>query len=458
MNITLFSGFSKRRNSTKQPSGGTPFSVVLKDNTSLMRPSFLLSSVDWSWNYAQWGSNYYYVTDIVQESNNTFRVECALDEMATFKTAIGNYTTLISRSSATENFKVIDTLYPAKASPTTVDTPYGATTVFTDNISNGCYVMATVGNTGNHFYVMTQTRFNSVCYWMFPALGMDYGQWALMSATQALAGGQDNILKNIVSLKWLPIDYSLVSSYLTATADTHIGNWTMPHANAELVGDTNIPISSLDMVFGDRADQGARGEWLYQAPFANYAVYVPPFGRIEVSGENLKKAGLTVVANIAVNVISGNCTLRLYYKNGAMIGVYNTNIACDMASGGTTYNYGGVASAVAGAVSAYAQNNTAGVVGGIASAVVSAIPSGTQIGGGISGVAPDISVPKRTYAVYFDPIDENKAELGRPLAEVRQISTIAGYIKCADAQLALAGHEEEMTKVNSILNSGFFYE
>ena len=458
MTVTFYSGFSKRRNSTKQPSGGTAKTVLLKENTSEMHPAFVLSSVDWAWNYASWGGRYYYVNDIVSEGNNLFRVECELDSMATFKAQIGAYSTLISRSSATYNARVMDTIYPAKAQNTTTDTPYGASTIFTDNISNGCYVMATVGNTGNHFYVMTQSRFNSVCYWLFPALGMSYDQWALMTVGQALAGGQDNILKNIVSLKWLPIDYALVSGYLTATADTHIGNWTMPHANAELVGDTNVPLASIDMSFADRADGGARGDWLYQAPFANYAVYIPPWGRIEVDGTYMKRAGLTVTANIAVNLVSGNATLRLYYKHGPMLGVYNTNLACEMASGGQTYNFGGIASAIAGAVSAYAENNTAGVVGGIASAVVSSIPSGTQIGGGISGVAPDISVPKRTYVTYFDPIDENNAELGRPLGEVRTISSIAGYVKCASASLAIAGHASEMVEINGMLNSGFFYE
>lgn len=458
MTVLFYSGFYKRKNSTKQPSGGTGFSVVLKENTSMMRPSFLVSTVDWSWNYAKWGARYYYVDDIVVETNNTFRVVCSLDILATFRADIGAYSTLISRASADQDYKVIDTIYPAKTFPTTAQLPYGGVTPFTDSVANGTYVMATVGNTGNHFYVMSQSRFNSVCNWLFPALGMNYNDWVLMTAGQALAGGQDNIMKNVVSLKWLPIDYTAISGYLTDTADTRIGNWTMPHHNSELAGDTNVPLVSVDLVFADRADQGARGEWLYQAPFANYCVYVPIFGRIEVDGTNLKKANMTIACNMSINLISGNVNMRLYYKGGSMIGSYNANVASDMASGGTTYNFGGVASSIAGAISAYAENNTAGVVGGIASAVVSAIPSGSQIGGGVSGVSPDITLPLRTYATYFDPIEENNAELGRPLAQVRQISSLGGFVKCAEPKISIAGHEEEMSFINGALATGIFYE
>ena len=66
--------------------------------------------------------------------------------------------------------------------------------------------------------------------------------------------------------------------------------------------------------------------------------------------------------------------------------------------------------------------------------------------------------PWYAEATYFDPIEENRAELGRPLGKLKQISTLSGYVQTAKAQLAIAGHEEEMTKVNAILDSGFFYE
>ena len=51
MQITIFSGFSKEHNSTKQPSGGTVVNCYLKDDTSLINPVFVLDSANFSVNY-----------------------------------------------------------------------------------------------------------------------------------------------------------------------------------------------------------------------------------------------------------------------------------------------------------------------------------------------------------------------------------------------------------------------
>ena len=462
MNVTFYSGFSKRRNSTKRPTGGTTKSVVLKENTSLMRPAFVVSSVTWAWNYCTAWQNYYYITDIVAEANGLFRVECELDVMATFKVSIGAYTTLISRAASDDNLDVMDTIYPAKTGPETKRVQISNSGIFTGTITDGTVVMGTVGNDGQHFYVMSWTRFSSVCYWLFPALGMDFGTWALLEAGQALAGGNNTLLQSITLLKWLPITYSSISGLLTATADTHIGNWTMPHANSEVTGSAIGQILGTLITFPARDDAGARGKWLYTSPFAEYSVYIPPFGLINVDGNYLLKSGRQITADIMAEIVTGNVTLRLYYALGnsapKMIGVYNANVGLDMRAGGGVANLGGIASGIGGAVASAISDNYMGAAASLASAARSFIPQGSQIGGGVSGPTPDIAQPWFAYATYYDPIDENNTELGRPLGEVKTISSLSGYVQCANAQLALMGHEEEMVKVNGILNSGFFYE
>ena len=462
MTATFISGFSKRRNSTKRPSGGTSKTVVLKDNTSLMKPAFLLSTVTWSWNYCVWNGNYYWITDIVQEANALFRVECEMDVLATFKVSIGNYSTLIARAASDQNFNVIDTIYPAKAVPITKRTQITNPGIFTPNINAGTIVMATVGKDGQHYYLMDMTRFRSVCYWLFPALGMDFNTWSAMNIQQALAGGLNTILQNITALKWLPITYSTISGMLTATSSTFIGNWEMPHANSELTGSLSARILGTLISFADRDDAGARGKWLYQAPFASYSVYIPPFGKIEVDGQYLVSAGRQIVADIMADLLGGNVTLRLYYSTGQsgpkMLGVYNANVGYNMEAGGAAMNFGGIASSIASAAVSYAAGNKMAALSSIASAATSFIPGGAQIGGGIAGPAPDIGETWFADATYFDPIDENQAELGRPLGEVKAISTLSGYVQCADASLSMPGHEIEMIKVNDFLNGGFFYE
>ena len=464
MNVTVFHGFSKRRNSTKRPSGGSSISCTLKENTSHMKPEIIISGVQYPWdiNYMQWGSHYYYVNDVVQEANNYYRLVCALDVMATFKTQIGNYSTLIARSSADENYNVVDTLYPALASPTTKMQTISNAGIFTSNISNGTVVMGTVGNNGQHFYCMSWSKFQSVCNWLFPALGMDFSSWAVMNVGQALAGGLNTILDSITLLKWLPISYSVVSPHLTATSETYIGNWTMPHSNYEIIGNAVSQVLGTTVTFPNRDDAGARGKWLYMTPFADYSIYIPPFGMIALDGAYLVPSGRQVTIDIMAEFVTGNVTLRLYYSLGntapKMVGVYNANIGLDMRAGGGAANFGGIVSGIGGAVASAISNNYAGAAASLASAAQAFIPHGSQIGGGVSGPTPDIAAQWMAYATYYDPVEENNAEFGRPLMEVAQISTLAGFVQCANASLEIPGHAEEMSEINGMLNTGFFFE
>lgn len=468
MTVTFYSGFSKRKNSTKRPTGGTAKTVTLKENTSLQRPAFLVSSVTWSWNYCTAWQFYYYVTDIVAEGNGLYRVECEVDVMASFKVEIGSYSTLIARAASDQDYYVMDSLYPAKAGPTTKYANVTNPGLFTNDRSAGCIVMGTIGQNGQRVYVMSPSAFATFCFRLFPDLQdsggnpVNFVDWISAEISQAIAGGLQTILQNITFLRWVPVSFSAISSLLTSVSHVYIGNWDMITPAYELAGSTVARISSTLLSFPDRDDAGARGKWLYMAPFGYYSVYIPPFGMITVDGSFLVPSGRQITCDMLCNVMTGNLTMRLYYSLGnsspKMIGVYNANIGFEMKVGGASYNLGGVASGAVSAAANLLAENYVGVVGSMASAAKSMVPGGAQVGGGVSGPAPDLTENWYVYATYYDPIEENQAELGRPLGKVKTISSLSGYIQCANAQISLMGFEQEMDKVNGILNSGFFYE
>ena len=464
MNVTFYSGFSKRRNSTKRPTGGTTKSVVLKENTSLMRPAFVVSSVTWTWNYCTAWQNYYYITDIVAEANGLFRVECELDVMATFKDSIGAYTTLISRAASDQNYDVIDNMYPSMTRPITKRVAISNPGLYSTSRAAGCYVVGVVGGNGQEFFVLTPNEFFQFLSVLMPPLtGYTLNDWLDAQITQAPAGGLASILQNIVLLKWLPLNYSLIASKLDRVTSCMIGNFIVSGVSlGRLYGDTTAQILSTAITFPDRDDNGARGRWLYTAPFANYSVYIPPFGLISIDSSYITSAGRQLVADIMAEYISGTVTLRLYYSTSysgpKMIGVYNANISQDLKAGGSGANMISAISGAIGAIGAIATENYGALAASIASAGTSMLPQSSVVGGGVSGPTPDLGAVWYAYATYFEPIEENRTELGRPLAEVKTISSLSGFVQCANAQLALAGHEEEMVKVNGILNSGFFYE
>ena len=60
MQINVWSGFSKRSNSTKRPTAGTVKTVVLKDPCDIKNPTFILESAANDFNYVEAFGNYYY--------------------------------------------------------------------------------------------------------------------------------------------------------------------------------------------------------------------------------------------------------------------------------------------------------------------------------------------------------------------------------------------------------------
>lgn len=174
--ITAYT-FSKRINSTKQPTGltGTDYSVVLKDRTSYENPVFLLSSGTLpTFNYVQWGTWYYFVDDIVIERNDLYNVKCSLDVLATYKTEIGATAAFVLYDT-TSNTEIPDTRLSNKTS-TSVSMSYapGSFNLFE---ASETVIVGIVGQ-------------NSTAH------------WAMTPATaRSLLAGIDTWMNNI-SLKW----------------------------------------------------------------------------------------------------------------------------------------------------------------------------------------------------------------------------------------------------------------
>lgn len=482
MNLTIWVNFEKRRNSTKQPTGGDGiYDVMLKENTSLMNPHFIMTGTNIEANYCKWADRYYYIDDIIFLSNTQKELVCTLDVLATFKTAIGNYTTLISRASNSSAWdgRIIDTIYPAKAIPMRREVLYQSFAQFTLNRAAGTIVMGTVGNAGNKWYMMSAAEFTRVCSSLFPLDidgNTDLDVWIAQNVTQALAGGLQSIMANIVSLKWLPIVWSsaLTSDVIsTPVSEISIGNWKVnvgvgADPVREIVGNTVHLITSAAFSFLDREEDVTFDQWLRLSPFAEYQLYVPPFGVIPIDGSclNFYSGRAYVNVDYHVDMLTGNATLLLWYPattalggvSAKMIGRYTVCLGYDLKAGGGSVNVPGVITGAGAAIAAIASDNYAGAIGAIGSAVSSAVPTSSQIGGGVSGPSPDLTDGARTVAIYWYPLDFNVDELGRPCGSIFKISTIPGFVQTARAKIEMAGQPEEYNQVNAFLDQGIFYE
>lgn len=80
---------TKRINSTKQSFTGNDHNVVLKDPVSRENPNILVTGAPMAKsNYMAFNGAFYWIDDIVSETNNMYRVSAHIDDLATYKSDI----------------------------------------------------------------------------------------------------------------------------------------------------------------------------------------------------------------------------------------------------------------------------------------------------------------------------------------------------------------------------------
>ena len=146
MNFTYWTSFSKRRNSTKIPSGaGTVASCVLKEDTSIMEPVIILQGHSYfNVTYAQISDfgRYYFVTDITAVSKDVLRLSLHVDVLMSWATEIRANTVVIERQ---EKDSASNT-YLSDHELKLYNEPYVETYAFTNSFTADNFVLAVAGS------------------------------------------------------------------------------------------------------------------------------------------------------------------------------------------------------------------------------------------------------------------------------------------------------------------------
>ena len=140
---------SKKINSTSQSFSGTQLSCRLKNPTSLHDPVFEVQGLtDGSmYNYASYGSRYYWVDDVIQVTNTISEVHCHLDPLATFKSAITGTSALVIYGDSTNWSKLIDDTRLQPEMRYATETIANANMFGLDTSSAGCVAMTFTSTT-----------------------------------------------------------------------------------------------------------------------------------------------------------------------------------------------------------------------------------------------------------------------------------------------------------------------
>lgn len=465
MNVRFYS-FSKRRNSTKQPS--STYVVVgcnLKAPTSVHNPVLeIVGGPQSSYNYAYIPdfAKYYFVRDIVSETNGISSYYLEEDVLATHKTEIGNMRAFIAYASTGYDVTQIDSRIALKQTKTMSGSTSNA--IF----NGGAYYLTVFNDNGGastgfcQTYQLNESAMSDIRDW--------FGDTTIIDAIEQYLHGSP--LDAIFTCYWLP------HMHVTSGSNNviHIGNQQFSTWSS---GSTCHLISgwAQDLLTINLAIPAIYTDYRKYEPYTTGFVYLPGIGNVDV-----KLSDYTTNINISytLEVLTGNVTYLFFNDAGALVQTAVGNVASQSPigkiemSGGKLVSSiaqiaGGVGMLAAGlgtggaAGAAVAVSGAASAFTGTANTILAANTHGPcvtgQFGGRGSLLWPYVNLTVVATDTE-DPDDLNYiAEKGRPVGIVNGIGSYSGgYVQTIDAHIDCTGSEEERTEIENYLNSGIYYE
>lgn len=497
MELIIYDNFSKEVNSTKQPTGGTTVNVVMKENTSILNPVFMIDGVNLNANYCKFNNRYYFINDIVLNNNNIYELHCTIDTLATWKSPILSSDQYVLRSASAHDPYIIDSYYPSKASSHFNDHDFG-------DLRNaplaGMNITAVVGVIGKS--TTSGVTLGAVNYYAM-SLGTCKGLVeALLNDSDYLQIGGDldtgiqkalvNPISYIASITLVPLSVLAFVGDSNTTNSIPLGWWEVSlgfGGLAYLIDPVDVRKTTINHTFDlpQHPDIDSRGaKYLNYSQYSQHSLYLEPYGMIPIDSELLSidsDADYTTQLHITeiIDVITGISTLRI--ENTSLLGskniAYSTGqlgVPIQLAQMNTDRieqqkidirNRTGAIGGIVSTLSALASGNLAGATTSATGAIAS-VQTGildaerasypTMERSGATGSIASWYVTPHFYSVFSKLADIDITHLGRPLCKKVTLSTLSGYCMTRDAELNIAGLRDEVEIIKSLMNGGFYIE
>lgn len=475
-----FGTFSKRRNSTKQPTGlSDQRNVRLKEMTSIDAPTFILTGNDFDYNYAEFNGRYYFIDDVISVHNNMSEVVCKCDTLATFKSYILNTIAYVLYDSVA-NTELVDNRLPLKTSKTVS----AATVAFPWNyLSGGCYILSLTGaNDTTGIYKVSEGELaaliddaNDISDNIFdysghpqrpstPQYGSDFLQniylgvnymvddfnWFVDYIKYAVSQffGSGNVPENIRECRYLPFDVGITGT----RQPIYLGTFQTKQTLGKLTNDTVVQTVNVNIPWQVT-------DFRRRSPYTDVYIYLPYIGLTKLSSENL--AGqTTLTVSYAIGIKDGSMIATVSSGN-EVLGQYSCNIAASVPIGFSNINIPRAAQSVISGVANAAAKNFGGVGMAALNFGDAVTPNYSCIGGldGVAGIATNQDIT--CYTVLHDTIDapnQNLQVIGSPSMCSKLLGSLTGFCQCLDAHVEAPAMASELEEIDNFLNSGFFIE
>lgn len=469
---------NKRINSTKLPTTADLLisgEVVLKMATSVDKPVFTMAcgADDMAkariCNYAEFQGNFFWVTEVKQISNTHIQYECSIDVLASYKSEILSTKAYVLYSDSSGRTDILDT-----RNIRTIDWSYKGNVHWTPNL----FSLDSTGGTFVLQCINPAAHVSTTAIYLLSAGQMNN----LMDKIYSTANFWDNIIKTIqnpanlmVKCYWVPCGIEILQG-IGVTTNVHnvwIGNYDTEVTGFEI---TKLDYGSVGEVHIFDLSKIMSNDYRYDESNCILKLNLPYYGIIDVSPNIIAKTREYVIT-LHFDITTGIIMYRINNSVGEASThnqVYRTVFGTEVPLGFQSYNplpfIGTSVSSVGGLIGSAGNSNVSAIsmVGTGISAVgnvVSSISSLARHNGVIGSIGSRVDT-KGNNSVTINVMTNDLAEsitakqkvLGLPLCSTVELSTLTGYVQCADASVSAIAMPEELSQINGLLNGGIYIE
>lgn len=466
MEIQLYT-IVKDRNSTALPVGGAEILTgTLRAPTSVTAPVIEIERrglPNYNYAYIPDFRRFYWIDSCTAVTDSLFALHMSVDVLATYKSYIGISSQYVLRSASQFDGNITDTMYP------TANAWYESRTdeasIIDNDYSKMQWCVGIKGTGATKFYIFNHLGIASFFSYLLSPQSSGYTKQALTAlgiGNNSEAAVVVDPLQYITSVVALPMEIYDVTDF--DDVSIKIGNVTHTAEECVAVDYTTIHVGSWQWVPPAHPDAAERGAYLNNAPYAEYYLFIPGFGKIDIDPSYIAGRGCVDIS-FDVDPRSGDTQLLIEAGTAGIISRVTTTLGVPVelsqviAKGTSALTQ---TANVAGLAGQLLSGNITGAIASGASAIQTAlnnrIPSANSVGnnGSFAGVAGD---EMQFIARFARPVDENYSHLGRPLCKTRYINQLSGYIMCSNAHFSAPNAlADEVTQVEAYMNGGFFYE
>lgn len=440
--------------------------VELKGGSDLVNPVLEIETaldleVLQDFNYMEFGNDYYWIDSFEYLYNNYFLIHAHRDPMASFRSAIGNYSAYVTRSNSDGWFneqlydniiapssEIVSVIRQSAAAPFALT---GGTIVFGFNGSGGNRTGADVTN----FYYTTSRPAGEVLGDIFCGNNDIF---------QTIVQNYQDITRNITMVKAFPFSKGDTSAY---SANVYVGQWTQSVSGLTDVKADDFTTSSdgrrwsntMDIAiptlyYGDYRD--------YDGNFVDVSIHLPMIGNIAIPAQFLRGDSFEAVYSVDLLTGVGECTLRMKQVTGTsqapvikykVVGVYNfaaghdvpvSSFMLEVGSVGSNITHLNPVGAILDHISPPVNCTTVSNVSGLANYFLTEAFLEIKVMGS----------EKFTY----ENVKGKKVMAKHTISGARVDGNMGAYIECLNPACKPAGATaSEIVTINSYLSSGFYY-